>query len=140
MTVDQLLRALEPAIALDERGLSTWRDGLRQVCTGVAHDSRSVTPGTVFVALRVLKNDGAEFAEQAIGAGAAAVVAERAAPGRPDVPWITVADARLALAIVAAEFNGHPSQQMRVVGITGTNGKTTTAYLLNAILEAAGIK
>ena len=140
MTVDQVLRALEPVAAVDQRALFAWRDGLRQECTGVAYDSRSVTPGTVFVALRGLKKDGAEFAEQAIAAGAAAVVCERAAAGRANVPWISVADARLALALLAAEFNGHPSQQMRVVGITGTNGKTTTAYLLSAILEAAGIK
>ena len=56
------------------------------------------------------------------------------------MPWITVADARLALAHLAAEFNGHPSHHMRVIGITGTNGKTTTGYLVSAILEAAGIK
>ena len=113
---------------------------LQRTCTGVTHDSRLVTPGTVFVALRGLKMDGAEFAQQAIAAGAAAIVSESAAESAVDVPWITVADARLALAHLAAEFNGHPSHQMRVVGITGTNGKTTTGYLVSAILEAAGIK
>jgi UDP-N-acetylmuramoyl-L-alanyl-D-glutamate--2,6-diaminopimelate ligase len=84
--------------------------------------------------------DGAVFAPQAIAAGAAAVVSEGGAPGSEDVPWIVVSDARLALAYLAAEFHGHPSRQMQVVGITGTNGKTTTAYLVSAILEAAGIK
>ena len=140
MTVDQLLRALRPIVPFDERELSMGQAALQQTCTGVTHDSRQVSPGTVFVALRGLKVDGAEFAPQAIAAGAAAVVSERAAVGIVGVPWITVADARLALAYLAAEFNGHPSHQMRVVGITGTNGKTTTGYLLNAILEAAGIK
>ena len=140
MTIDLLLRALERIGAIDEGELSARRDVLQQMCTGVAYDSRSVTPGTVFVALRGLKKDGAEFADQAIAAGAAAVISERAAAGRTEVPWIRVGDARLALAHLAAEFNGHPSRQMRVVGITGTNGKTTTSYLLDAILEAAGIK
>jgi UDP-N-acetylmuramoyl-L-alanyl-D-glutamate--2,6-diaminopimelate ligase len=140
MTVDQLLRALGPMVPFDERELSMGQVALQQTCTGVTHDSRHVSPGTVFVALRGLKMDGAEFAQQAIAAGAAAVVSERAAVGLVGVPWITVADARLALAYLAAEFNGHPSHQMRVVGITGTNGKTTTGYLLSAILEAAGIK
>ena len=129
MTVDQLLRALRPIVPFDERALSTGQAALQQTCTGVTHDSRRVTPGTVFVALRGLKMDGAEFAQQAIAAGAAAIVSERAAVRTVGVPWITVADARLALAHLAAEFNGHPSHQMRVVGITGTNGKTTTGYL-----------
>jgi UDP-N-acetylmuramoyl-L-alanyl-D-glutamate--2,6-diaminopimelate ligase len=140
MTVEQLLRALRRLVAFDERGLSWGHPALHQTCTGVTHDSRHVTPGTVFVALRGLKMDGAVFAPQAIAAGAATIVSESAAQGTPDAAWITVPDARLALAYLAAEFNGHPSQQMRVVGITGTNGKTTTAYLVSAILEAAGIK
>jgi UDP-N-acetylmuramoyl-L-alanyl-D-glutamate--2,6-diaminopimelate ligase len=84
--------------------------------------------------------DGADFARQAIAAGAGAIVSERPAEGVMEVPWVTVADARLALAHLAAEFNEHPSRKMRVVGITGTNGKTTTGYLASAILEAAGIK
>ena len=140
MTVDQLLRALRRIVAFDERELAKGQATLRQTCTGVALDSRRVTPGTVFVALRGLKMDGAEFAQQAIAAGAAAVVSERSAGGLVDVPWITVADARLALAHLSAEFYEHPSRQMRVIGITGTNGKTTTGYLVSAILEAAGIK
>jgi UDP-N-acetylmuramoyl-L-alanyl-D-glutamate--2,6-diaminopimelate ligase len=112
--------------------------GLDVRCTGVTHDSRQVAPGTVFVALRGLQVDGATFAPQAIAAGAAAVVAERPA-GDGSVPWIIVRDARLALALLAAEYYGHPSRGMQVVGITGTNGKTTTSYLINAIFEAAGI-
>jgi UDP-N-acetylmuramoyl-L-alanyl-D-glutamate--2,6-diaminopimelate ligase len=140
MTVDELLRAVKPIVAFDDRALSVGHGAPRQTCTGVTHDSRRVTPGTIFVALRGLKMDGADFAQQAIAAGAAAIVSERAAEHIMDVPWITVVDARLALAHLAAEFNGHPSRQMRVIGITGTNGKTTTGYLVSAILEAAGIK
>ena len=140
MTVDGLLRAVKPMVAFDERTLAEGQEVLRQTCTGVTHDSRRVTPGTVFVALRGLKMDGADFAQQAIAAGAAAIVSERPAAGVIAVPWVTVADARLALAHLAAEFNEHPSRKMQVVGITGTNGKTTTGYLASAILETAGIK
>jgi UDP-N-acetylmuramoyl-L-alanyl-D-glutamate--2,6-diaminopimelate ligase len=80
------------------------------------------------------------FAPQAIASGAAAVVAERAAESAAGVPWVVVADARLALALLAAEFAGHPSRRMKVVGITGTNGKTTTSYVIQSIFEAAGIR
>jgi UDP-N-acetylmuramoyl-L-alanyl-D-glutamate--2,6-diaminopimelate ligase len=109
------------------------------VITGVAYDSRAVERGQVFVALKGEHADGAEFARQAIGRGAAAIVSEQAAPSGVDVPWAMVENARLALALLAAEFYGHPSREMRVVGITGTNGKTTTAYLLASIFEAAGV-
>jgi UDP-N-acetylmuramoyl-L-alanyl-D-glutamate--2,6-diaminopimelate ligase len=139
MTVEDLLRALRRLVAFDEQGLSRGQAALQQSCTGVTHDSRQVKPGTVFVALRGLKMDGAAFAPQAIANGAAAIVSE-GAPVSGDTAWITVPDARLALAYLAAEFNGHPSHRMQVVGITGTNGKTTTAYMVNAIMEAAEIK
>jgi UDP-N-acetylmuramoyl-L-alanyl-D-glutamate--2,6-diaminopimelate ligase len=109
-------------------------------CTGVVCDSRAVQPGQIFVALRGQRADGTAFAAQSIERGAAAVVAEVPPPMPVDVPWIVVPDARLALARLAAEFYGHPSHDMRVVGVTGTNGKTTTAYLLAAIFEAAGVR
>jgi len=93
----------------------------------------------VFVALRGLTADGASYAGQAIASGATAIVAESPPPGSTGVPWITVPNARAALAALAAEFFGHPSAQMQVVGITGTNGKTTTSYLVQSIFEAAGV-
>jgi UDP-N-acetylmuramoyl-L-alanyl-D-glutamate--2,6-diaminopimelate ligase len=112
--------------------------GLGSACTGVACDSRTVVPGCVFVALKGQRADGRAYAEQAIAAGAAAVVAE--GPGSAaTVPWIVVPNARLALARLAAEFSGHPSRRLRVVGVTGTNGKTTTAYLVASIFDAAGV-
>jgi UDP-N-acetylmuramoyl-L-alanyl-D-glutamate--2,6-diaminopimelate ligase len=107
--------------------------------TGIAYDSRRVDRGNVFVALPGLKADGAEFAQQAIERGAVAVVSERPAPSAVPVAWVVVGDARLALAVLAAAFYRHPSAEMQVVGITGTNGKTTTAYLVASILDAAGI-
>jgi UDP-N-acetylmuramoyl-L-alanyl-D-glutamate--2,6-diaminopimelate ligase len=108
--------------------------------TGVAYDSRQAGPGSVFVALRGVKADGASFAREAISRGAVAVVAETPAPSGNARPWIQVPDARLALASLAAGFYGHPSEELTLVGITGTNGKTTTSYLLASIFEAAGVR
>ncbi len=144
MTVHELLgawvRALPPGLPPDGRpDVPAHTAALDVPCSRVTHDSRQASPGSVFVALRGFKDDGADFAPQAIAGGAAVVVAERA-PGAPSsVPWILVSDARLALAQLAAELFGHPSREMQVVGITGTNGKTTTGYLVSAIFEAAGI-
>ena len=107
---------------------------------GIAYDSRRVQPGDVFIALTGLKAAGADFAADAIRRGAVAVVADRPADAETPVPWVIVPDARTAMAAMAAELYGHPSRSMQVVGITGTNGKTTTAYLLHAVFEAAGKK
>src|SRR5512134_1790628 len=92
--------------------------------TGVVHDSRAASPGAVFVAIRGHRADGATFAQDAIARGAAAVVAETPAPSGVAVPWLVTADARLALAELADVFHGHPSRELVVVGVTGTNGKT----------------
>ena len=106
----------------------------------IAYDSRRVVPGAVFVALKGLRADGGAFAEQAISRGAIAVVSESAAPEGSKVPWVVVRDARLALALLADRFFDHPSRRMPVIGVTGTNGKTTTSYLLASILDAAGLR
>jgi UDP-N-acetylmuramoyl-L-alanyl-D-glutamate--2,6-diaminopimelate ligase len=111
-----------------------------QVVTAIAYDSRRVTPGTVFVALRGVNADGTRFAPQAVASGAIAVVAETAAPAGVAVPWVQVPTARAALAELAAAFYGNPSEELALVGITGTNGKTTTSYVLASIFEAAGMK
>jgi UDP-N-acetylmuramoyl-L-alanyl-D-glutamate--2,6-diaminopimelate ligase len=150
MTVGALLQALYRAIPAAGRTPDRIAPGraLDVEAKGVTHDSKQVRRGWVFVALRGLKADGVNFAPQAIANGAAAIVAERlpeaAASGEGGetaaVPWIAVADARYALALLATEFYRHPSRQMQVVGITGTNGKTTTGYLLAAIFEAAGMR
>jgi UDP-N-acetylmuramoyl-L-alanyl-D-glutamate--2,6-diaminopimelate ligase len=107
--------------------------------TGVAYDSRQVTPRSVFVALRGLHADGAAFARDAVSRGAVAVVSEGARVPELSTLWVQVSDARLALASLAAAFYGNPSEELVLVGITGTNGKTTTSYLLASIFEAAGI-
>jgi len=108
--------------------------------TGIVYDSRQATPGSVFVALRGLQADGASFARDAVSRGAVAVVGEGSAPAGLGAVWLEVADARLALAALAHEFYGRPSENLTLVGITGTNGKTTTSYVLASIFEAAGIR
>jgi len=139
MTARELLQAMADALP---KGQPTAIPGagLDVPCTAVTHDSRQVKPGSVFVALPGQKANGATFVPQAVASGAVAIVAERLAPGAVGPPWIVVSDARLALALLAAEFFGHPSRQMKVVGITGTNGKTTTSYVMHSIFEAAGIR
>jgi len=108
--------------------------------TGVTCDSRRVQPGHVFVALKGQHVDGAVFARQALERGAVVVVSQEPPPQQVQAPWTVVHDARRALALLAAEFYGNPSAGLQVVGITGTNGKTTTAYLVASIFEAAGIR
>jgi UDP-N-acetylmuramoyl-L-alanyl-D-glutamate--2,6-diaminopimelate ligase len=108
--------------------------------SAIVYDSRRVVPGSMFVALKGLKADGGAFAEQAIARGAAAIVSESPRPDGAAVPWIVVRDARLALALLADRFFDHPSRRMPVIGVTGTNGKTTTSFLLCAILDAAGLR
>ena len=115
-------------------------NGLDLPIASIAYDSRRVVPGALFVALKGLKADGGAFVDQAIARGAKAIVSESAAPGGVAVPWICVRDARLSLALLADRFYNHPSRRMAVVGVTGTNGKTTTAYLLCSILDAAGLR
>lgn len=137
MTLRDLLREIpdQPAVA----GVSDASAGDTRV-TSVAYDSRQAGPGSVFVALRGVHADGASFARDALGRGAIAVVSEVPAPEGVTRPWIQVADARLALAALAAALYGRPSEELTLVGITGTNGKTTTSYLLASIFEAAGVR
>jgi UDP-N-acetylmuramoyl-L-alanyl-D-glutamate--2,6-diaminopimelate ligase len=104
--------------------------------TGLAYDSRAVRGGELFFCVAGFERDGHDFAPQAVSAGAAALVVER--PLELGVPELLVFSARAAMAPIAARFYGDPTSQLRVVGITGTNGKTTTAYLVRALLEAAG--
>jgi UDP-N-acetylmuramoyl-L-alanyl-D-glutamate--2,6-diaminopimelate ligase len=104
--------------------------------TGLAYDSRAVRPGDLFFCVGGFRTDGHEFAPQAVQAGAAALVVER--PLGLGVPEVRVDSARAAMAPLAARFYGDPARELKVVGVTGTNGKTTTAYLIRALLEASG--
>jgi UDP-N-acetylmuramoyl-L-alanyl-D-glutamate--2,6-diaminopimelate ligase len=102
----------------------------------LAYDSRRVAEGTLFFCFPGEKTDGHDFAPKAVEAGAAALVTERTLD--LDVPQARVEDARAAMAPIAAAFNGDPTSELTVVGITGTNGKTTTAFLVRYLLEAVG--
>jgi UDP-N-acetylmuramoyl-L-alanyl-D-glutamate--2,6-diaminopimelate ligase len=104
----------------------------------VTHDSRACKPGTVFAAIRGEKFDAHQFIPQVIHQGAVAIISEQDGKEFPASPaWIQVPEIRAALAQAAAAIYGHPSSRLKVVGITGTNGKTTTAHLFDAIIRAA---
>lgn len=106
----------------------------------LVYDSRKVVPGSLFVAIHGAKSDGHEFIDKAIAQGAVAVVAEVAPPDNCAVTWIHVNNSRKALADMAAFMHGNPSQHMLVSAVTGTNGKTTTAYLLHYLLNHAQLR
>lgn len=105
--------------------------------TGLAYDSRKVVEGGLFFCVTGMESDGHRFAGVAVEAGAAALVCER--PLDLGVTEVLVDETRVAMAPIAAAFNGHPTRDLKVAGITGTNGKTTTAFLLHDILEGSGI-
>src|SRR3954447_1335519 len=128
MELRELLRA--SGLAAELRGEPTVE------IRGLAYDSRQVSDGTLFFCFPGEKTDGHDFAAKAVEAGAAALVVER--PLELDVPQAQVGDARAAMAPIAATFNEDPTSELIVVGITGTNGKTTTAFLVRHLLEAAG--
>ena len=104
--------------------------------TGLAYHSSRIQPGHVFFAIRGAKSDGNLYVQDAVARGAAVIVSEQ--PPMGGATWVRVRDARQALAQAAANFYGHPGRVLTLIGITGTNGKTTTAYLVDSILRAAG--
>ncbi len=108
--------------------------------TGVTSDSREVDEGDLFIAVRGTSHDGHEFIPDAIEKGASAIVAEEVGdqPGLNEVPVVTVRNARRSEGLCADEFYGRPSDQMTVIGVTGTNGKTTTVKLIHELLDGIG--
>jgi UDP-N-acetylmuramoyl-L-alanyl-D-glutamate--2,6-diaminopimelate ligase len=112
-------------------------DGPDVVVTGLTFDNRLVAEGTLFFCVPGFTRDGHDFAPDAVARGAAALVVQR--PLGLGVPEVLVADVRAAMAVAAARFYGEPTRTLRVAGITGTNGKTTTAFLTRALLEGAGL-
>ena len=140
MTLGELLQDADVRSSARADAAPVGDGALARALSAVTHDSRQVVPGSVFVALKGQRADGAAFAEQAQTRGALAIVSESPRPPSITVPWLMTEDARLALAVFAAAFYRHPSTKMLVVGITGTNGKTTTSYLIGAIFEKAGVR
>jgi UDP-N-acetylmuramoyl-L-alanyl-D-glutamate--2,6-diaminopimelate ligase len=128
MELERLVAALAPEAVLGSREPVEVRD--------LAYDARAVTPGAAFFCVPGRRADGHDFAPQAVVNGAVALVVERAV--EPEVPQLVVPDARAAMATAADLFFDEPTRELEVAGVTGTNGKTTTAFLLHAMLEAAG--
>jgi UDP-N-acetylmuramoyl-L-alanyl-D-glutamate--2,6-diaminopimelate ligase len=122
---------LDELIAAGDAGQATAVE-----ITSLAYDSREVRPDGLFFCVKGFQSDGHDFAAQAVQNGAAALVAER--PLGLGVPEVIVPSVRAAMGPIAARFYGDPTSQLRVVGVTGTNGKTTTAFLVRALLEATG--
>lgn len=108
--------------------------------TEVIYDSRKVSPGCLFVCIKGAAVDGHTFAAEAAKKGAAAVIVQEDVKVPPQVTVIQVADSRYALALVSCAWFHHPAEKLRVIGITGTKGKTTTTYMVKSILENAGCK
>ena len=119
-------------------GVVNTRGDLNARIAGITLDSRQVSPGFVFVAIRGLKADGNQFVRDAVARGAAAIVSGLSGEAHSGTTWIQVADEREALAVLSANFYGHPAAKLHAIGVTGTNGKTTTSYVIEAILKGAG--
>ncbi|MBI1724899.1 MAG: UDP-N-acetylmuramoyl-L-alanyl-D-glutamate--2,6-diaminopimelate ligase [Candidatus Tectomicrobia bacterium] len=118
---------------------ASGRGGEGVEVSGVAYDSRRVAPGDLFVAVRGFQTDGHLYAAEAVKAGAVALALDREVEGiSPEIPRLMVRSGREALALFADAFYGHPTGALSLVGVTGTNGKTTTAFLIESILRASG--
>ena len=128
MTLTDVARAVGGRLAGDERA----------PVTDVTHDSRQARAGSLFVAVRGEHVDAHRFVDQVMEQGAVGVISEQTRPANFGGAWLEVEDARRALARAAAEVHNHPSRELQLVGVTGTNGKTTTTYLVASIAEAAG--
>ena len=131
MQLKQLIQGLSP---------TSVEGSLDREISGITYDSRRVAPGMIFVAAPGQNADGHEFINDAVERGAAAVICERTRAFPSRATRICVPDAREAMARVARSFYHHPSAKLKVVGVTGTNGKTTVAFMIKAILEAAGLR
>ena len=124
---------------VDELSAVKVEGPLDREIAGISYDSRRVTPGMVFVAIPGQKTDGHEFISTAIDRGATAVICEKNGLVSQRATKIKVADAREALARAAAAYYQHPSRKLKVIGVTGTNGKTTVAFIVKQILQEAGV-
>ena len=108
--------------------------------TSIENDSRKVKEGSLFFCIRGAVSDGHDFIPQVLEAGAKVLVVEKEVAAPAGVTVVQVRDSRMAMALIAAAWYGHPAERLRVIGVTGTKGKTTTTYMVKSILEAAGYK
>lgn len=133
MRLDEIIKGAE---------IKSISGGADAEIAGVAYDSRKVLPGHLFVAVQGEKADGHDFIQDAVRRGALAVVCEKETANCRDVsvPLVRVGDSRAALAVISGNLYGRPSESLCTIGVTGTNGKTTTTYLLKSILESWGKK
>src|SRR5947208_7527258 len=136
METDSMVTVQELAQAIGGVGGDSIEAGIR--VTDVTHDSRQAKSGSLFVAVRGELFDAHKFIPQVMQQGAVGVLSELERPSDFNGAWIQVKDVRRAMALAAAEVHHHPSRELNLVGITGTNGKTTCAYLIASIPEAAG--
>lgn len=129
---------MRPDFLLEAVGPLKVAGDLPESCTGLTHDSRRVTPGAIFFALPGLNTDGAQHILEAVRQGAAVIVTQTEPPIEKKAFYVKVADARRALARATAAFYGHPTRKIKLLGVTGTNGKTTVAFLTQHLLCTTG--
>jgi len=123
------------------RGLGVSHSGGDTQTSGLDYDSRRIQPGWVFVAMQGDSTNGNRYIEAALKNGAVAVVSDsEVETQRPGIPWAVVPDGRKALATMSASFYSHPAEKLKIIGITGTNGKTTTSFLCESILQYCGYR
>jgi UDP-N-acetylmuramoyl-L-alanyl-D-glutamate--2,6-diaminopimelate ligase len=132
MRIEEILKGIDTVSVKGDSGISV---------SGIEFDSRNVTPGSLFIAVKGSKSDGHDFIDSAIKSGATAVICEIVpADAEKNICWIKVADPAKALGMAAANFYGNPSSSLKLVGVTGTNGKTTIATLLYRLFIGLGYK
>ncbi len=139
MNVERLMSLMKLSHLLKNCPVQKVHGDVDMDVTGLHYDSRQVIPGNAFFALRGVVSDGHSFIPSAIANGARVVFCEEMTGGSEPVTTVLVKNSRQAMALAASEFYGNPTRKMKVVGVTGTNGKTTITYLLEAVLDRAGL-
>lgn len=131
MQIEKLLRGLDYKLVRGPRDVEVQ---------GLCYDSRQASEGFLFICIPGLKTDGHQFAAQAVANGARVILAEKEIKLPDDITLLVTADCRKVLPLISANFYSWPSRDLKVIGVTGTNGKTTTTHLIKAVLEEAGYK